>query len=133
MFADRLIGSDHVVVCEGPIDAIKMHKAGGNVATMGKSIGAGQVKTLRDPTRLSREQMSVLSTSGVRKVYLALDPDAVKETARLAREMSDLEVYVIRPPKGAKDIGELSLDEAHQCFLNAEPAGAGKVYIYLGK
>jgi hypothetical protein len=132
MFANRLVGSSHVVVCEGPIDAIKMHKAGGNIATMGKAIGHGQIKTLRDPARLSREQVSVISTSGIQRVYLALDPDAARETARLVREFSDLETFVVRPPRGAKDLGELSLDEAYQCFLNAEPAGAGKLYIHLG-
>lgn len=133
MFANNLVGSEHVVICEGPIDAIKMHKAGGNVATMGKSVGQGQIKTLRNPTRLSCEQVSVLSTSGIKKVYLALDPDAARETSRLVREFSDLETYVVRLPKGAKDVGELSLDEAYRCFLNAEPASPGKVYIHFGK
>jgi hypothetical protein len=133
MFANNLIGSEHAIVCEGPIDAIKMDLCGGNVATMGKSIGQGQIKTLRDPLRLNREQVGAFSTSGIRKLYLALDPDAIRETARLAREMSDLEVYVVRPPKGAKDMGELTPEEAYQCFLNAEPAGPGKVYIHFGK
>ena len=132
MFANRMVGSEHVVVCEGPIDAIKMHKAGGNIATMGKSIGQGQIKTLRDPERLTRQQVSVLRTCGLKRVYLALDPDAARETARLVREFSDLETYVVRPPRGAKDIGELSLDEAYQCFLNAERVGAGNLFIHLG-
>jgi hypothetical protein len=131
MFSNRLQHSEHVVVCEGPIDAIKMHKAGGNVATMGKAIGKGQVETLRDPGRLTRAHLGSFQYAGIRRVYLALDPDANRETMRLVREFSDLEVYLIKPPPGAKDIGELSFDEAYECFKNAERVGAGFLYLHF--
>lgn len=129
MFANNLVGSEHVIVCEGPIDAIKADACGGNVATMGKAIGQGQVKTIRDPQRLTREQLSVLSTSGIKRVYLALDPDAARETSRLVREFSDLEVYTMLAPEPYHDLGDMSYNEVHQLFLNAKPASAGRVYI----
>jgi hypothetical protein len=131
MFANRLVGYEHAVICEGPIDAIKADSCGGNVATMGKSIGAGQIKTIRDPERLTREQISVLSTSGIKRVYLALDPDAARETSRLVREFSDLETYVMMPPRGRKDFGECSYQETYECFKNAKSASPGKTYISL--
>ena len=118
MFANRLVGSEHVVVCEGPVDAIKMHLAGGNIATMGKAVSRGQIQFIRN--------------SGVRKVYLALDPDAARETARLVREFSDLEVYLVEIPAGAKDIGELSFEDAYGCFLQACRVGAGHLSFRLG-
>lgn len=133
MFANRLRDSNHVVVCEGPIDAIKMHKAGGNVATMGKAIGQGQIRTIRDPSRLTPQQVGAFRNGGIEKVYLALDPDAARETARLVREFSDLEIYLIRPPKWAKDVGELDLDQGFECFQNAERVGAGNLFIHLVK
>jgi len=131
MFANRLRDSDHVVVCEGPIDAIKMHKAGGNVATMGKAIGHGQIETLRDPGRLTRAHVGSFRYAGIKKLFLALDPDAARETTRLVREFSDLEVYIVRPPKGAKDIGELSLDEAFRCFQDAQRVGPGFMALHF--
>ncbi len=62
MFVDRIKGSEHAVLCEGPVDAIKAHACGGNVCAMGKAVSAGQV--------------NLLLQSGIKKLYLALDPDA---------------------------------------------------------
>lgn len=131
MFANNLIGSEHAIVCEGPIDAIKMDLCGGNVATMGKSIGQGQIKTIRDPARLTREQVSAIWGSGIRRIYLALDPDAAKETSRLVREFSDMETYVLIPPRPFHDFGEMEPTAVYQLFRAAKPVGAGRVFISL--
>jgi hypothetical protein len=131
MFANNLVGSEHAVVCEGPIDAIKADACGGNVATMGKAIGPGQIRTLRDPSRLTREQVSAIWGSGIKRIYLALDPDAAKETSRLVREFSDMETYVMVPPKPYHDLGEMSFQEVHDLFRAAKPVGAGKLFISL--
>lgn len=133
MFADRLKGSDHVVVCEGPIDAIKMDWAGGNVATMGKAIGPGQVKTLRDPSRLTRQHVGIMANSGIKRVFLALDPDAAAENARLVRAFSDLEVFQVVVPAGYKDIGELTFQQARDAFKNAQQIGPGAMFLALRK
>jgi hypothetical protein len=131
MFANRLQQSKHVVVCEGPIDAIKAHLCDGNVATMGKAVGAGQVQTIRDPERLTRAHVGAFHCGGIEKVYLALDPDAARETGRLIREFSDMEVYLMTPPKGRKDLGEMDYGEVLDLFHSARRVGAGHLSIHL--
>lgn len=127
MFQDRLKGSEHCVLAEGPISAIKAHKCGGNVASMGKAVTAAQLDTIR---------------KHVRKLYLALDPDAGEQIMKLVRDnYSDMEVYVMVPPQNhswlddpqnEKDLGDLSADEVHEVFLRTQPEPFGKIYISLG-
>jgi len=102
-------------VTEGPVDAIKFHLCGGNVASCGKIV--------------SDKQLEVILESGVRKIYLALDPDAMPEMRELAKKV-DIPVFVIKVPKeteerclrsGKKaDFGECSYEEAANAFSNAE-------------
>lgn len=103
MFSDHLV-PDHVVLCEGPVDALKAHLCGSNVATMGKAVSEGQIKLLRN--------------AGVTKFYLALDPDAFAETKRLVCELGDLECYVLNPSPH-KDLGEMSMPAVLELFRNA--------------
>jgi len=106
MFHNRLEGSPHAIVAEGPIDAIKLDLCGGNIATIGKNISQGQIKLI---------QQSV--------VYLALDPDAYTEIVKNATLLQSIgkQVYVIQPPKDKKDFGECSYEESYRCFLEAKP------------
>jgi hypothetical protein len=109
MFADRLRGCDHAVVCEGPVDAIKAHFCKGNVATMGKEISTRQIK--------------LLLNSGVKRIYIALDPDAVESIERLISQMNgDVEVYEMVPQRlGEKlDLGAMTFEEVYSLFLNAK-------------
>src|SRR6266851_2219852 len=105
MFGDRLNNSPHCILTEGPIDALKAHLCGGNVATMGKAVSAPQINLIRN--------------SGIQKLYLALDPDAYRETKRLTSEFGDLELYDMRPPAPYKDLGEMTLEAVHELFLTA--------------
>lgn len=104
MFQNRLVGS-HAVVCEGPIDALKAHLVGGNVATMGKAVGAKQVE--------------LLLNAGITKVYLALDPDAASELEPLFQKFEDVKVYVVSVPAPFKDLGMMSLEAARDAILGA--------------
>lgn len=117
MFQNRLEGSDHVVLCEGPVDAIKAHLCGGNVASMGKSVSRGQLEIIRK--------------SGVKKVYLALDPDAQAEVTRLCKEFGDLEVYQMLAPAPYKDLGEMPLELVREIFDNAPRVRASRSFIRL--
>lgn len=117
MFMDRLQGVEHAVVCEGPVDAIKAHLCGGNVATMGKAV--------------AQQQLGVLRGAGVKRVFLALDPDAAAETARLAVELGDLEVYHMQPPPGRKDLGECTFEEVRQAQENAQRITPGSLICYF--
>lgn len=118
MFADRLKGSEHAILCEGPIDAIKAHACGGNVAAMGKAVARGQIQFLKN--------------HGVRKLYLALDPDAADETRRLVREFSDeSEVYLMHPGAGYKDLGAMTVEAVKDLFLSANRVDSSKLFIFL--
>lgn len=115
MFADNLAGQDHVIVCEGPIDAIKCHLAGGAVATLGKVIGP--------------HQLDIIKGAKVKKIYLALDLDAGDETAAALKTFNDYfdidtqeryEVYQLDPAPGYEDLGAMPLELVKSQFDKAE-------------
>lgn len=119
MFSHRLLGSPHAVVCEGPVDALKCHEIGGNVATMGKVVSRGQIE--------------LILASGVSKVYLALDPDAARETQKLLVTLADLECRLLEPTPGKKDLGEMSPGEVLESFLNAPLLNPGHLFVFFGR
>lgn len=121
MFADRLTGVDHAVLCEGPVDALKAHYCGGNVCTMGKAV--------------TKAQMGRLLMSGVKKVYLALDPDAATEMQRLVRDhYHDVELYqmLATGKAGEKaDLGAMTFDEVSQLYTGAKRLTFGHMFIFF--
>ena len=117
MFSDRLQGSEHCILTEGPIDALKAHLCGGNVASMGKAV--------------SNNQLELIRNAGVSKLYLGLDPDAYLEINRIRRKMTDLVIYDLRPPAPYKDLGEMSMLAVKQLFDNAPVLNPADVVIYL--
>lgn len=117
MFLDRLNGSTHAVVTEGPVDGMKADLCGGNVVTMGKAV--------------SRSQIGIIRNSGVRDVYLALDPDAAAEVLRLTREFSDLNVFSLRAPEPWHDLGEMTTEAVHQTWQTAPAIHNGLIFGYV--
>jgi hypothetical protein len=118
MFADRLQGSEHAVLCEGPLDAIKAHLCGGNVASLGKSV--------------SPNQLALLKNSGIKKLYIALDPDAFMEAKHVLKAVSaELEVYDMRPQSG--DIGDMSCESVLELFRNAPRVTPANIFIWIDK
>jgi hypothetical protein len=122
MFQDHLVGLDHAVLCEGPVDAIKAHLVGGGVAALGKVITPAQV--------------SILLRAGLKRVYVALDPDAFMELNPLLEKFNDaLELLRVEIPEkdGKPDLGALSFEDARDCILEAKPLRRNKLYIWLRK
>ncbi len=120
MFENRLAGQEAAVLCEGPIDALKAHLCpAGNVAAMGKAVSRGQIRLLRD--------------RGIKRIYLALDPDAVQETARLVKEFSDLECYLMEAPKPWKDLGEMPMEAVLDLFRGAQRVDSGSLFVFFGR
>ena len=117
MFGDRLKGSEHAVICEGPIDGIKAHMCGGNAVTMGKAVSDAQIEAIR--------------RSGVKSVYLALDPDAASEMDRLCHALGDKELYQLLPPGRTKDLGEMTPMGVFQRFVSAPRVGPETCFVYL--
>ena len=121
MFANRLT-SDFAVLCEGPFDALKLDFLGaGNIATMGKVV--------------SQNQIELLLRSGIRKLYIALDPDAADEINPILRNIGGVEGYLVelpcKPGQGKVDLGSLSMEEARQCVLDAKPIQNNRLHGYL--
>lgn len=117
MFSDRLNGSKHCVLGEGPIDALKAHLCGGNVASLGKAVSDAQLELIRN--------------SGVDALYLGLDPDAYLELDRIRKKMRDLVLYDFRPPAPFKDLGEMEMQAVKYHFDNAQVLNPAFVLIYL--
>lgn len=115
MFQDRLRGSNHAVLTEGPFDALKAHLCGGNIASMGKAINT--------------KQLDVLRSSGIERLYVAFDPDAGEEFSRVAFEMSHLDTYLMVPPDGKKDFGDCTLEETFEAYKKAERLKPSRLFV----
>ena len=118
MFEQRLKGSKHAVLFEGPFDALKGHLCGGNVASMGKKVGDGQLELLRK--------------AGVERLYLFLDEDALNDVSGII-ERSGMECWVCRVPEGRKDAGECTFEEVRKQFELATRATRAHLFVYLKK
>ena len=126
MFLDNLKGSEHVIICEGPINALKFEKVGGAVCTMGKVVADGQREAILQ--------------SEVKKVYLALDEDAAREMRNLAEDIN-LPVYkldvpqscILRCQKAGKkpDFGECTFEECEEAVKNARKIDESHLLMYL--
>jgi hypothetical protein len=120
MFADRLRGCEHAVLCEGPLDALKSHLCGGKVAAMGKAVSPNQIR--------------LLLNAGDRKLYLALDPDAAGETQKIVRDcFDDVELYtMLATGSGEKpDLGAMEYQDVYELFKKAKRIEAGRLFFYL--
>lgn len=117
MFQDNLVGSDHAVICEGPVDALKASLVGGAVATMGKVV--------------SKQQMAIVRGSGVSRVLIALDPDAARETEKLVKEFADLKVHRLLPAPGYKDLGEMTPEQVLRQALQAPRVYPGQLFLHF--
>ncbi len=117
MYVDRLQGSQHAVLTEGPFDGIHAHWCGGNVVTMGKAVG--------------KYQIGILRNAGIKRLYLGLDRDANDEIARIASEVGgEMELFLLFPPENYQDLGATPLETVHQAFLNAPRYRRGQMLSY---
>lgn len=128
MFQDRMIGQEAVVICEGPVDAIKCDTLGiGNVCTMGKVI--------------SQRHLGLIKGSGARKIYIGFDLDAGAEAMKLLEAFNGYydisteamyEVYKLEPLPGYEDLGAMPLELMPQAFALAERLRPGQLFLGFG-
>ena len=124
-FADQLIGTDQAIICEGAVDAIKCHLCrpapdilAGNIATMGKAVSQAQINTLK--------------YSGIKRVYLALDPDAEAEIPRLAKAFApEVDVYLMKVPSQYKDFGEMDYNDVLASYKAAQKINSGQLFVHV--
>jgi hypothetical protein len=119
LFQNRLVPGGDAVLGEGPFDALAAHAWGGNVAAMGKEVSFGQI------LRIIR--------SGVKRVFIAVDPDAAAMRNDIVKQLhGSVEVFNVQIPSKYKDLGETPMDEAVDAIAAAKPANPGDINIYLG-
>lgn len=127
MFYDRINEGGHAILSEGPVDAMKFHECGGNIATMGKVV--------------TDHQIELILEKKIKKLYLALDEDAEVEMNELANKIYGVDIYRIRVPETVKrrcsalgkkaDFGECSFDECRQAFMSATKINRGELVLNL--
>jgi predicted RNA-binding Zn-ribbon protein involved in translation (DUF1610 family) len=121
IFQDRLKGSTHGIITEGPFDAIKIHLAGGNTATMGKSVTTTQLDIY-------------VRHFGLRKLYIGLDLNAAEDVERIVRDLGwykDIQLFRLTPAPGRGDLGDGTLEENLEQFRSAKPIVLGQRFSYL--
>lgn len=122
MFYNNIKNKDFAILAEGPISALKFHKVGGFVASMGKEV--------------SRKQMDLLKEAGIKKLYLALDRDAVDKLKSIGQYMNNtpgnnMECYLIDVPAHRDDFGDCTFEECEQAFNNAKQMTGDELFTHI--
>jgi ribosomal protein S27E len=118
MGQDRLVGAEHAILVEGPLDMVKCDLCGGNTATMGKSYSEAALRIYRQ--------------SGVRKLYCGLDDDAFERIMELARDLSPyMKLYRLATPPGRADLGAATTEEVYEQFRTARPMTSASIFVYF--
>lgn len=121
MFHDNLIDSPHAIIAEGPFDALKFHLAGGNIATMGKSI--------------STDQFALIIDQLPQSIYFALDRDADELVAGYVSLLKSMlypgRFYKIEVPARRDDFGDCSPEECLQAFKAAKEITSEDIYLNI--
>jgi hypothetical protein len=107
----------HVIVTEGPVDAIRCDGLYGNVCTMGKSVSDIQIQRVLD---LSPET-----------VYLALDADAYIEMRRLTKAFYGKTKLKLIEPLPGLDLGGMTFEQVHKAFTEAKDLDPNNIFAFL--
>jgi DNA primase len=123
MFLNLAANSEHIIVTEGPVDAIKFDRCGGNIASLGKDI--------------TNDQLEILNNMKADRVYWALDDDADNLIMEYSAAL-DKKCFILKVPESCvkrceamnkkPDFGECSFEECVEAFNDAIPVG-GKIFI----
>lgn len=122
MFYNNIIDKEFAIVTEGPVSAMKFAHVGNFVATMGKEI--------------SKDQLQLLKDSGIKRLYIALDPDAMDKLEKIRLFMENrlertVECYIIQVPPHRGDFGDCTYDECQIAFNNAEKLDGTEFFGYI--
>lgn len=117
MFYNNIVDKDFAIIAEGPISALKFHKVGNFVASMGKEI--------------SKHQLELLRKANIKKLYIALDRDALDKLKAISYYMDNellgsIKCYFIKTPDKRDDFGDSTFEECEEAFRNAEPIVLGE-------
>lgn len=117
MFHGNIVGKEFVIIAEGPVSAMKFANMKNYVATMGKEI--------------SSEQMKILRESGMKRLYIALDPDAFDKIHKIRETLPDVECYFVEVPEGREDFGDCTYEECEAAFKSAQKITGDEIFVHL--
>jgi len=122
MFYENIVGKDFVIVAEGPVSAMKFYKVGNFVATMGKEISTRQLELMRN--------------AGVKKIYLAIDPDAVDKLNKIRYILDNellgrIECFHIPVPENRGDFGDCTFEECEVAFQRASKLDGDQIFSHI--
>ena len=117
MFYDNIVGQDFAILAEGPVSAMKFASMANFVASMGKEV--------------SKEQMKILRESGIKKLYLALDPDAFDKIHKIRETMAGIDCYLIEVPIHREDFGDCTFEECVTAFKTASKLNGDEIFSYI--
>jgi hypothetical protein len=111
MFYDNIVNKDFAILAEGPISALKFEKVGNFVASMGKN-------------SITDAKLQLIKQSGIKKLYLALDRDALNLIPEIKNKVDNLrcgiKCSIIEVPPHRDDFGDCTYDECYDAFMNAK-------------
>lgn len=122
MFYNSIKNKDFAILAEGPISALKFDKVGNFVASMGKEV--------------SRKQLQLLKESGIKKLYLALDRDAVDKLHSIMHHMNSIagnkiHFYLIEVPEHRDDFGDCTFEECEAAFQSAKELSGDELFTHV--
>lgn len=101
------------ILTEGPFDFLKVAALPNTLCSLGKQVTKDQISLIKGLTT-------------VKRVYLALDPDACALFDQIASALEpSQEVFLMLPPEGKKDFGDCTLTEILEAFQNAKRYSRG--------
>ncbi len=108
MFENSIV-DNRVILCEGPISALKFAKSGiGYVAILGKVVSERQIERLLELK--------------IDTIYLGLDRDAFKEIKSFYDKYhTKFKFFILEVPSDKDDFGSCSFDECVEIFQQATP------------
>lgn len=122
MFYNNIVEKEFAIIAEGPVSALKFHSVGNFVASMGKEI--------------SKKQMELIRKSGIKKLYLALDRDAVDKLESIRYHMDNellgtIKCYLIETPPHRDDFGDCTFEECIEAFNCAKPLSGDEIFAHV--
>ncbi len=104
---DAIEKSAHAIVCEGPLDVLRLEQAGirNGIALLGKKLHPGQI--------------TILMNMGATRLTLALDNDVAGKIGtsgaiKTAKCLFDVDIF--EPPVDRNDIGDMTVEELKKVF-----------------
>lgn len=106
---ENTITDNRVILCEGPISALKFAKTGiGFIATMGKVVSERQIRRLLELK--------------IDTIYLGLDRDAYKEIKSFYdQHHTKFKIFLLEVPPDKDDFGDCNFEECLEIFKQAVP------------